>query len=885
MKKVVLFISVFCFAFTVFGQSVLYKSDAFSVYKDRVEQRKYTSKAVSNNTLHSDYQSPANAAFNPEIEFKFSLNGNDNELAYGVNHQAVINPNKNGLAVIDIEFGKLLKLKGETSIEAVPANTKVLFRLNLKPVIDALNKDGYYNDIHGKKMFKADFKGVYIAGGNTPLSWDFENLPSKKGMELTDEDGDGIYETTLIFNAYNPAAHTSSEWSKTADLEKYPTLNSPSVLMDALYNMSLEEMLADIRDDRCFMAGKEWTGVWTRDISYSIVLAMAAIEPEVAKNSLMRKVKNDRIIQDTGTGGSWPVSTDRVTWALAAWEVYKVTGKQEWLQKAYDIIRNSIEEDLKTAVNPVTGLFYGESSFLDWRKQTYPKWMDPKDIYLSQTLGTNVVFYQTLQILGEMGKLLKVENDYSELAEKLKVAINKELWLPADKFYAQFIYGRKKQVVSPRAEALGEALAVLFDVADKNRAAAMMKSVPVMDYGIPCIYPQIAGIPPYHNKAIWPFVQAYWTWAGAKSKNSKVVEHGMASMMRQAALFLTNKENMTASNGDFNGTALNSDRQLWSVGGQLAMVYRVIFGMEFKSEGLHFKPFVPKAYNGEYQLNDFQYRKANLNITVKGFGNGIKHFLVDGKKQKEAVVADELIGKHTIEIVLNGKMDNSEMNMVASSIAPDYPRAKWNGNQLTWNKVANATSYKVFKNGKLFKKTSATKIIIEKNKEFVEYQVLAVDAKGRESFLSEPVEVQNSNELWVEAEKFADTTARKVNGFKGEGATDFSLAKNRTYKAIMTVSDKGTYSIDARYANGNGPVNTDNKCGIRSLYVNGKYYGVMVFPQRGSDEWSNWGMSSPIEVTLNKGENIIELKYEDFNRNMNEEVNEFLLDSWRVVKL
>ena len=61
------------------------------------------------------------------------------------------------------------------------------------------------------------------------------------------------------------------------------------------------------------------------------------------KNSLLRKVnKNGRIIQDTGTGGAWPCSTDRMIWAVAAWELYKVTGDKDWLQQAYMIIKTPL---------------------------------------------------------------------------------------------------------------------------------------------------------------------------------------------------------------------------------------------------------------------------------------------------------------------------------------------------------------------------------------------------------------------------------------------------------------------------------------------------------------------------------------------------------------
>ena len=105
----------------------------------------------------------------------------------------------------------------------------------------------------------------------------------------------------------------------------------------------------------------------------------------------MKKVKRGRIIQDTGSGGAWPVSSDRTTWALAAWEIYKTTGDRTWLKQAYEIIKNSVEDDYKVIYDKTTGMYSGESSFLDWREQTYPKWMNNADIYVSQNLGTNAV--------------------------------------------------------------------------------------------------------------------------------------------------------------------------------------------------------------------------------------------------------------------------------------------------------------------------------------------------------------------------------------------------------------------------------------------------------------------------------------------------------------
>ena len=404
---------------------------------------------------------------------------------------------------------------------------------------------------------------------------------------------------THIKSTYkSPASESFShkEWQLATDVSNRPKYTSEQPIVDALFNLSLEEATKNIEKDSTFRTGAKWGGVWTRDISYSILLAFAYHQPDVAKISLMKKVKRDRIIQDTGSGGAWPVSSDRTTWALAAWEIYKTTGDKNWLTQAFNIIKNTVEDDYKTIYDAQTGMYSGESSFLDWREQTYPKWMSNMDIYVSQNLGTNVVHYQTHKILAEMATILGEPSQvYTERAEKIKKGINQYLWLSDKGYYAQYLYGRPHLTVSPRFEALGEALAIIFEVADNDKAVSILSKSPLTDFGATCIFPQIPGIPPYHNNAVWPFVQSYWNIAAAKSGNEKALNHGLAAIYRAAALFLTNYENFVAQTGDFMGTEINSDRMLWSMAGNLAMVHRVFMGMSFEADGIRFSPAVPKG--------------------------------------------------------------------------------------------------------------------------------------------------------------------------------------------------------------------------------------------------------------------------------------------------
>jgi glycogen debranching enzyme len=328
--------------------------------------------------------------------------------------------------------------------------------------------------------------------------------------------------------------------------------------------------------------------------------------------SLMKKVnKKKRIIQDTGTGGAYPISTDRVVWATAAWEVYKATGDKDWLRDAYQIIKNSIADDIENAYDSKTGLVKGESSFLDWREQTYPRWMQPADIYHSENLGTNALHYQGNVVLAEMAKLLGNLNVYTkhrDIALKIKTGINTYLWLPQKGYYAQYLYGRSFLRTSNRSESLGEALCVLFGIADEAQKKSIISKMPVMDFGVPCIYPQIPNITPYHNNAIWPFVQSYYALAAATVKNEEAVLESVATIYRAAGLFVTNKENMVAENGDFAGTQINSSNMLWSLSGNIALIHKIFFGIQFESNSLSFHPFVPQSFSDTRSLNNFKYR-------------------------------------------------------------------------------------------------------------------------------------------------------------------------------------------------------------------------------------------------------------------------------------
>lgn len=863
-------------------KDILFNSEAFTVHKDRVVQGVYSTIAVSRDHIISNYVSPASENYPRQISFKFSINEKDNELPYGIDHHIIIRDEHESPL---IKFGQMPSPMAEVSEAYLSPNYEYTFKVDLSPVFSQFNEKGYYEGGNGSRIAFSDFKGVFIAGGSEPLSWDFVNLRNK-GLKLEDTGTDNIYSITLNLNPYQVKENDTKQWQKSINTSDKPVYTSDQPIVDALYNLSLEEAKKNIEPDSTLRTGAKWAGVWTRDISYSIFLAFAYHEPEIARVSLLKKVKRDRIVQDTGSGGAWPISSDRTVWSIAAWEIYKVTGDMEWLKQAYTIIKNTLEDDAKT-LQSESGLYKGESSFLDWREQTYPKWMANADIFVSENLGTNVIHFQAHRILAAMATTLGLSDKiYKNEADVLKNAINSKLWLPEKGYYSQYRYGRGELIRSNRFEALGEALAILFDVADVEQSKEIIKKSPVTKYGIPCIYPQIPDIPPYHNNAVWPFVQAYWNLAAAKTGNENALTHGLASIYRAGGLFLTNYENFVAQSGDFNGTEINSDRMLWSIAGNIAMVHRVFIGMNFGINGIRFSPVIPQSFGGVKTLNGFKYRKAILNIKVTGFGKNVSEFIINGKKMQNAYFDASETGIQNIEIIMdNVSFDQQEYSHVNNHFSARNPVTKIENNVLSWQPIEGVISYFIFKNGIRVQATQNT-YLITNPEETAEYSVSAVDSFGFESFISEPILISTPGNIHIfQVENFTDHAETRYSNYSGSGYIEISTDKNQNLSFDADIMKEGTYQIDFRYSNGSGPWNTDNKCAIRSLYCNGSYISSLVFPQRGTNEWSEWGMSNSVKVKLVKGQNHFILKLEPWNNNMNVEINKAMLDYVRIIRL
>ncbi len=351
----------------------------------------------------------------------------------------------------------------------------------------------------------------------------------------------------------------------------------------------------------CFETGEKWRYVWTRDLSYAADLALARVSPERTRDSLRFKLSGTRppaaaggffVAQDTGSGGSWPISSDRVVWFLAARHLIDGTDadSKRFADETWRALVDTLAQDRQFVFDDNVGLYRGEASYLDWREQSYPRWTANDVGFIAQSfaLSTNVLQYQALR-LGE--QMAKRRGDaraatWSRQADALAKAIDRAFWREDRGLYMSYIGTAEHRVPFEAYDLLGLSLVIESGIAPPDRARRALSRYPALESGSPVIWPQQPDTAIYHNRAIWPFVSAYSLRAARTVGHAPRIAHEIRSLMRGAALAGSNMENFElvtqavhVDDGALSGPVVNSPRQLWSVAAYLDMVIEGVFGV------------------------------------------------------------------------------------------------------------------------------------------------------------------------------------------------------------------------------------------------------------------------------------------------------------------
>ncbi len=353
----------------------------------------------------------------------------------------------------------------------------------------------------------------------------------------------------------------------------------------------------------CFETGEKWRYVWTRDLSFAADLALARLRPQRTRASLRFKLSDLRagapqgtyVVQDTGSGGSWPISSDRMVWFLAARGLLDAqdgdTDTARFREETWATLTDTLAQDRQYVFDAQMGLYRGETSFLDWREQSYPRWTADDVAFLAQSfaLSTNVLHYEALRLGERMARERgdARSTDYARQAKALAAQIERRFWREDRGLYMSYIGTAAHPVSFEAYDLLGLSLLIESGIAPPQRARRALSNYPTLESGSPVIWPQQPGIAIYHNRAIWPFVSAYALRAARTTDDARRIEHEIRSILRGAALAGSNMENFELStqaahvdDGALSGPVVNSPRQLWSVGGYLQMVMEGVFGVQ-----------------------------------------------------------------------------------------------------------------------------------------------------------------------------------------------------------------------------------------------------------------------------------------------------------------
>lgn len=760
----------------------------------------------------------------------------------------------------------------------------------------------------------------------------------KDGADKTDVTSTGQGCTRSFSLTTNVAQRDGTPQTRTVtESATWPSVQTKSEIFDALYALALvearENSVASIKDyafqngqglpcpeGGCFETGEKWNYVWTRDTAYAMHLGLAAMDPVRAKNSLLFKVSSrrngvgDEIVQDTGTGGSWPVSTDRVVWAIGAWETAKfLTGaaRADFVQRAYEAILGTIERDRVVVFDERDGLYKGEQSFLDWREQTYPKWTTNQLSHIAQsrTLSTNVTH---LAILDVAEKLATERGDaqasarYKGFADALRLKIRERFYLADKKLFSTMVTTELDPAPAARFDWLGNALAVLYDVASPEQAKAAVASYPHVAKGAGVVFPEEQDTPIYHNRAIWPFVTAYGLKAAKKTRNADVASRAVDTLVRGSAFALSNMENFELTTqrswvdeGPTSGPVVNSRRQLWSVAGYLSMVHDVVFGMDAGAKTIRFAPYVPKKLrNGLFSgtdtltLNNFPYHGKKISVVVKlppvGTSDegalAIARVRLNGVTVGEAPIDEgKLANRNTIEIELADSADadagqkatvvgTTDYKTIFAPRPPAITEVALDAGKVrirldTGGEAAADVKYRVFRDGQKIAEDlpGSTATFVDPASSATGpshcYTVDTSFATGTVSHRANPACYWGASSGRIVTKSGQVDLASNTGTFVTDHGRSFYESWGDPGSTLTTTAftaqATGDVLVQLSYGNGSGGTTTGITCATKLVRVEDVATstvvatGYAVMPQRGT--WDSWGDSSFVRAKVTQG--------------------------------
>ncbi len=806
------------------SSDVIAQNDKFTVTVDSVIEGGYVAAAISDRHITTNYEWHTEAVTALSVlEFRLAINGDDNELPFSKAHYARV-----GRDTV-CRFGEAGEKVGISAGDTLAGEAGVFtIKVDMKPVFDSFKKRGYYVGAKGDTISKQDFCGVWIAGKNAPLSDDFRTLCSEQKYKLKPTADPNVYAIRLDVHKTNSKTVKCRGWEIGKLNEHYPQYHSGQTLVDALYNMAIDNMAGGIAHNR----------LGANEAAIPIYMSLAYLAPEYSKTLLRTGVDGDSLRRNA----SWPVVSDHALWVVAAWEVYCVTGDKDWLEYAFKVASKTLDDDLHLMMNKPTGLMHGVfCPYWDWGVNVlYPRWAQGADLFETMAFGNNVAYQAAFETLEQMADALGRDgNDYGDVATKLKETINQKFWDENAGMYKGVSYSCPNGVLLPVTDNLAQAMSVLFDIADDDRAETLVGKTPVANYGLAMLFPGLK--PGDAASASDAELQVMWNLAAARVGNENMLRRGLGAMYRAEALMGGDVEIYGCYDG---GPLLGGKRHsVATAAGNAAMIFRVMAGMNFLPNGIEFDPIVPECFKGTKLISSFKYRHCTLDISIEGTGNDMAQMLVDEKPTNDNFLPDTLTGRHVVRIVMarTGHSPQSVTLLTAPHLLPEMPVVAWNG-KFGWimNYVAT-NGYRIVVNG-------------SQNYSVVDSTFTAPFSSGMN--VATMVSVNKNGMSQMSRPYLYGQGVRLFEAERGNGA-DEAQADSTVIR--INVPTSGRYYADISYANGNGGLWFAPGC-VALVSANTHYQGAVVMPTVGSGVWGKKAHSSIIGLELVKGDNTVVLK-------------------------
>ena len=396
----------------------------------------------------------------------------------------------------------------------------------------------------------------------------------------------------------------------------------------------------------CVMAGIDYDTPWTRDTAINTVNAVAIMNPEIAKNTMLSVLEKKEGSVRVG-GQYW----DKVLWIIAADRFCDITDDREFRKFALEAAANTLAQMEEDEFDPEDGLFrgpavYGDgvaaypdrytqtekgfSGILEWKNENPDKCAESGYGIPIKALSTNLVYLEAYRAAAAMaGKTGSPAGDserakaWLDKAEALNAAINRNFW---NEEKGSYNYLFDKEGACDYAEALGLSFAILSGAADEEKTRKIIDTTYISKEGIPVLWPSFPrydnlddegpagrdaseGRKSYgrHSGTVWPHAQGFWALAMRKAGNGKGFDKEFYAMAERAVRDMQFAEIYHPDTGEIYGGMQelwgriilwkSCAKQTWSATAFWAMIFYGIAGITYTEGKMSADPYLPKGIN------------------------------------------------------------------------------------------------------------------------------------------------------------------------------------------------------------------------------------------------------------------------------------------------